>query len=287
MATKARIEQSKRALAVARAARHALSPPVLPPPSESTRLRATQDALDTVQGRFTRACRNARKKLDLRNQKLKDNQLQQQDITHCYTTALQDIADMQTQIDGLIARNEVLCLAVERKEGLLDAAQSDLLRTQHALKMTKSDLDQAAACDALKAIRLTELTREVRTLRARAKRAHSEPSSHNKLPLHVFKVKEHGEIPLAVRVAVLRLVALGIGIKHIFPVIQCLARLFEVALKGQLSPASIQNIIHEGGVAAHLQVAEAMRGAKSMFLWCNFRALVVLNIIYNRWDYQQ
>lgn len=287
MSSKARKEQASRALASAHAAKRALSPPPFTLPSESTIIRATEDHLAAVRGEASRSKRSTRKKLDVRDQRLEAFEIQLEDTTSRYTAALQENTNMRVLLDGMKARNDLLVSSFEHQGQLLGAAQSNLIQCQHALKMALSDLSQTSAQDAGKAARLAELTCEVRLLRARAQRTRSKRSLTTKQPLPVFKVKERGEIPLAVRVAVLRLVGLGIGIKHVFSVIKCIAGLLEIVLKGRLSPASIQNIIHEGGVAAHLQVAEAMHDAKSECQQCTHLAPVLIHINFARRDYQQ
>lgn len=263
MSRKAALEQRRHALASANATKLDLPPPTSCLPSESTILRSAQEDVTTLKAQSKRAHRSARGKVDLRDQKLEDVHAQLQDTTHRFTAALQDNATMRAHLDGLNSRIHTLSSSLDQTKLFLGATVAELSQTQHELKMACSDLVQTRAQDAIKHARITEVTQELRYLHARAKRMRSERSTCRKQPVQVFKVKERGKIPLAVRVAVLRLVALGIGTSHVFNVMQCIARLLEVELKGRLSPASVRGIIHEGGVAAHLQVAEAMRDAKS------------------------
>jgi hypothetical protein len=266
MSPDARRSNASHAQACAQAKKRGLPKPQPLATPKSTALDRACAEINALKAQIKSMKRSARGMINTRDNNLSNAQSRLQETTQDYTAILQDRLTTQADLDGQDARIIALSQSLEQNKLWLGATVAELSRTQHKLKMAHSDLARSDAREATKTSRIAELTQEVRRLRAQAARVRSARSVTAVQPLHIFKIKEHGEIPLVVRVAVLRLVALGIGIKHVFPVVQCLARLFEIALKGRLSPASIQNIIHEGGVAAHLQVAEAMRDAKSAFI---------------------
>jgi hypothetical protein len=275
------------AQACAQAKKRGLPKPLPPSTPRSTALDHARAEIEALKAQIKCTQRSAHGMLKTRKDNLSNTHAQLQDTTQQYTSVLQDQLTMQTNSAGLAARIDALSSSLKQNKLWLAATVTELSQTQHELKMAHSDLAQTGAREAKKSAHIAELTREIRRLRAQAGCVRSKCATTSVQPLHIFKIKERGKVPLAVRVTVLRLVALGIGIKHVFPVVQCLAGLFEVALKGSLSPASIQNIIHEGGVAAHLQVAEAMRDAKSACNLCLTHSTMLTAEASLRRDHQQ
>jgi hypothetical protein len=202
--------------------------------------------------------RCARARVKSRDTSLKNTKAQLSELTTMHTLTLQSLATLQDDHNGICARLTLSNLAHSQATQLLGCVMNELQRTQHLLKMCQSDLGQAQDHGKYLRGRIQTLNCEVRTLRARAKLLKARESRSCPITPQVFKLKEKGAVPLPLRVTILKLVSLGIGTKHLMPAIQCVSNLFHVQLKGWLSPASVRNIIHEGGVAAHLQVAQAM-----------------------------
>jgi chromosome segregation ATPase len=215
------------------------SPPPGPPPLYSaTALRRARAAVESITLKFKKYQRSACDKLCARDRALESHKEELQSATHAYTASLQDRLLLQEQSTGLAARVEALDGSLLRTQHALASVLAELVRAQHALKMSESDLALSRGKCTRQDARLKELTAEVRSLRAKVLRAPVGQSGDTKRLTHVFKIKEKREIVLGLKVAVLQLVALSIGTNHVFKVLQIAAGLYKVEIEGSLSPAA-------------------------------------------------
>jgi hypothetical protein len=248
---------------------HNLPPPAPPaPPVLSEQLRNSKISADKYKKQYENNKRSCRDKIASRDRNLEQNKASLTEVTNTCTTALQSYATLKVDYDGLYKRLQAMCYSDIQKEEALSASRAELAQVQHALKMSESDLNLARERNVRLSSRVSELSQEVRKLRSQALRAEAKPAAPRLSRSQIFNVKEKGSVSLPFRVTVLKLVGLGIGTKHILPAIDSVAKLFNVVIKGSLSQASVRNIIHEGGVAAHLQIAQAMQNAPSELYSC-------------------
>jgi hypothetical protein len=247
--------------------------------SGTTALCYAREQVKGLTKRLKHCQRNSSAKIHVRDVELKSCKAQLQETTEEYTASLQDHLAARELAQGSLARLGKLQEALSESQRTSAGLYLQLLCTQHALKMSESNLALAQASGIHQAVRLKELNMEVRLLRAKVLRVPTGPSAKLKQLLHVFKVKEKCEIVLALKVAVLRMVALGIGTNHVYKVLVISAKLFEVEIRGLLSSASICGVVQQGGVAAHLQVAEAMNRAASMTVSSNSTSIKSINYV--------
>lgn len=251
----------KAALAKARAAAqaklHASLPPTPTTPSVEAQLQQYRAKSNGLHLKLESLKRSTRAKIRTRDKVVNTTKDQLSKLTAEHMASLQSLATLQESYNGVLARLGVLSNAYPKSTDAHTCALKELEHTRHLLKMSQSDLLQSQDHGRRAQDRVKELTHKVCLLRAKAKLSKSKDSTSGQAT-PVFKVKEKGAVPLSLRVTILKLVSLGIGTKHVMPAIECVSDLFHVQLKGRLSAASVRNIIHEGGVAAHLQIAQAM-----------------------------
>jgi hypothetical protein len=266
-----------RALALAKKATTPVTEPSTLP--KSTALRRAQARVAVLERRQKNECRNARAKIQARDKSLESLKEQLHNITAKYTATLQSESSQSVVVNGSAARVDILVLSLAQAQELLSCAAVELSRAQHAQRMAESDLTLSQACTTRQEERLKALNAEVRSLRAKVLRVPAGQAAKIKRPLHVFHVKAQREIVLGLKVAVLELVALSVGTNHVFRVLRIAAKLFEVDIQGSLSPASIRGIVQQGGVAAHLQVAEAMHRADSTTISSDSTSIKSINYV--------
>ncbi|KIJ31592.1 hypothetical protein M422DRAFT_81641, partial [Sphaerobolus stellatus SS14] len=115
----------------------------------------------------------------------------------------------------------------------------------------------------------TKLRKNNHALTMRVSRAHEQQGravAKVRDETHTLKLKEKGVVKDGIRDMTLKLDHLGVTTEKIGSVINCVAEGAGLQVDGSISGRTVRRVIKEGGVAAQLQIAEAMKEADSITL---------------------